>query len=138
MFSAIRKSLPSIAAPGRRNSNNLLADIHSLMMLTWKHDSQSTPWPPPFESKVDIFYHRTLGWQLHIADLISNGGTPLGSQTQIPAVPHSGFAVLQICLSYFETIGQCQQINPATTQSNEYFKEGVRAVFPELIAADAT
>ena len=36
------------------------------MKITWTHDSGEIPWPPSFDKKVDIFYHRTLGWQLHI------------------------------------------------------------------------
>ena len=47
------------------------------MMITWKHGSRQTPWPPSFEQKVDLFYHRVLGWQLHVADLASNGGKTL-------------------------------------------------------------
>jgi hypothetical protein len=105
------------------------------MMISWTHDSQQLAWPPPFDTKVEIFYHRVLGWQLHVADLVSNGGKALshdGSGQEFPAVPHAGFAVLQICLSYFETIGQYQRVNPATTTSTAFFKEGVHAVFPQL------
>lgn len=104
-------------------------------MISWTHDSRQLAWPPVFDMKVEIFYHRALGWQLHVADLISNGGKTLShddSGQELPAVPHSGFAVLQICLSYFETIGQYQRINSATTKSNAFFKEGVHAVFPQL------
>ena len=49
----------------------------------------------------------------------------------ISSVPHSGFAVLQICLSYFETIAQYERIKPKTTDSED-FKAGVHAVFPAL------
>src|SRR5437773_5833142 len=99
-------------------------------MITWKYDDGQIPWPPTFEQKVDIFYHRLLGWQLHVADLTSNGGKPLmhGEDTKpLPSLPHSGFAVLHICLSYFETIGQYQRINPATTRDGDFFREGVHA-----------
>lgn len=105
------------------------------MMISWKHDTHTVLWPPSFEQKVDIFFHRTLGWQLHVADLVSNGGKPLAIGEELPEIhplPHGGFAVLQICLSYFETIGQYQQRNPKTTKSSDFFKEGVHAVFPEL------
>jgi hypothetical protein len=103
------------------------------MKITWKHDSKDLSWPLSFEKKVEIFYERTLGWQLHIADIVSNGGKPLSLEGDLPEhrpVPHGGFAVLQICLSYFETIAQYQSARkqkPATL-----FKEGVHAVFPEL------
>jgi hypothetical protein len=105
------------------------------MMITWKHDSRHTLWPPSFEQKVDLFYHRVLGWQLHVADLASNGGKTLADgaePTAVSPLPHGGFAVLQICLSYFETIGQYLQKNPKTTKSGDFFKEGVHAVFPDL------
>jgi hypothetical protein len=104
------------------------------MMITWTHDSRKIAWPPSFEEKVEIFYQRVLGWQLHIADLISNGGKPMSQEqniADISSVPHSGFAVLQICLSYFETIAQYQRKKPKTTDSED-FKAGVHAVFPAL------
>jgi hypothetical protein len=104
------------------------------MWITWKHRDSDFSWPPPFEEKVEIFYHRTLGWQLHIADLLANGGQPLGESTTVQHLRHSGFAVLQICLSYFETIGQYEQEKLATKTSTEYFKEGVRSIFPQLLA----
>jgi hypothetical protein len=106
------------------------------MWITWKHDDQKIPWPPSFEQKVDIFYHRLLGWQLHVADLVSNGGKPLakvGEELEtLRTIPHSGFAVLQICLSYFETMAQYQRVNPSTKCDGDFFREGVHAVFPEL------
>ena len=108
-------------------------------MITWTHDSQQIQWPPTFDMKVEIFYHRILGWQLHVADLVSNGGKALshdGSGEELPTVPHAGFAVLQICLSYFETIGQYRRIKAATTTSTGFFKEGVHAVFPQLRQGD--
>jgi hypothetical protein len=104
------------------------------MMITWKHDNRKIAWPPSFEEKVDIFYHRILGWQLHIADILSNGGKPMSHDqnvAELSSIAHSGFAVLQICLSYFETIAQYQRLKPKTTDSED-FKAGVHAVFPEL------
>ena len=98
------------------------------------HDSHEVAWPPAFEKKVEVFYHRTLGWQLHVADIVSNGGKPLSDQNDAPEfspVPHSGFAVLQICLSYFETVAQYSS-NPAGKNSGQLFKEGVCSVFPNL------
>jgi hypothetical protein len=109
------------------------------MKITWTHDDQEIPWPPSFEEKVEIFYHRLLGWQLHVADLVSNGGEALAHGdhvSTVPSIPHSGFAVLQICLSYFETIAQYQRVNPNTTLSGDFFREGVHAIFPELGQAE--
>ena len=102
------------------------------MWITWKHQDTDISSPPSFEEKVEIFYHRALGWQLHIADLIANGGHVFGESRSVQKIPHSGFAVLQICLSYFETIGQYEQRNPGTKRSSGYFKEGVQSVLPEL------
>ena len=109
------------------------------MKITWTHDSHEISWPPTFEKKVEIFYHRTFGWQLYIADIVSNGGKPLTHEdnpAELAAVPHAGFAVLQICLSYFETIAQYRSANPQNMSSTALFREGVRAVFPELAARD--
>lgn len=88
------------------------------------------------EEKVEIFYQRALGWQLHIADLLANGGVPSGKSYSVKPLVHSGFAVLQICLSYFETIGHYERGNalPPKGCQGYFFKEGVRSVLPELPA----
>lgn len=104
------------------------------MWITWKHQKSDFSWPPLFDEKVEIFYHRVLGWQLHIADLLANGGQVFGEAAVVPAVRHSGFAVLHICFSYFEMIGQYEQKNASTKTSTDYFKEGVKSVFPQLFA----
>ncbi len=103
--------------------------------LTWKHNSDEFPLPWTFEQKVDIFYHRVLGWQLHIADIAANGGKPFSEKNdtdELKSIRHSGFAILQICLSYFETIGKYQETNRQETSPTEFFKQGVHAVFPSL------
>lgn len=69
---------------------------------------------------------------MHIADLVVNGGLPLDGGTTVQAIKHSGFAVLQICLSYFETIGKYQAPKGSHKKDNEYFKAGVQAVFPSI------
>src|SRR5260221_277950 len=103
------------------------------MLITWKQRKSDMAWPPRLEEKVEIFYQRALGSQLHIADLLANGGEPLGESFSVQRLHHSGFAVLQICLSYFETIGQYEQRKRTTKTSTAYFKEGVRSVFPQLL-----
>jgi hypothetical protein len=102
------------------------------MMITWKNTDADFPAPWTTETKIQIFHDRTLGWQIHIAELVANGGKHLNGKT-FPAIPDSGFAVLQICLSYFETIGKYMDgyAQPGG-QSKHYFEEGVKAVFPSL------
>jgi len=103
------------------------------MKITWNHDRSDFPDQLSLDQKVEIFYQQTWGWQLRIADLMANGGEPVGGGPRIERIAHSGFAVLQVCLSYFETIGQCV----ASGGSEACFKAGVRAVFPSLASADA-
>src|SRR5437016_4148448 len=100
------------------------------MWITWKHRDVDLAWPVTLEQKIEIFYQQAWGWQLHVADLIANGGYPLGGEAKVQPIRHSGFAVLQICLSYFETIGQYRAL--ATGGSKRYFKAGVQAVLPGL------
>lgn len=100
------------------------------MWIAWNIRSDALAWPLTFEKKVQIFYERTLGWQLHIADLLANGGQPFGGTDTLKPVKHSGFAVLHICLSYFEMIGNYAH----GCNGRQAFQEGVRSVFPELIA----
>jgi len=108
------------------------------MWITWKHQDSQLSWPLTLEQKVELFYDQTLGWQLHIADLVANGGTAFGEEGRREgnpacAIRHSGFAVLQICLSYFETIGY-YTANP--TGSKAAFRAGVANVFPDFAGAD--
>ena len=48
------------------------------MWITWKHEDSDFGAPLTFEQKVEVFYEQTLGWQLHIADLVASGGTTFG------------------------------------------------------------
>ena len=48
------------------------------MWMTWKHEDADFGASFTFEQKVEVFYEQTLGWQLHIADLVANGGTTFG------------------------------------------------------------
>jgi|SRR5271166_4797672 len=100
------------------------------MKISWKHQDTDLPNTLTFERKVELFYEQTFGWQLHIADLIANGGVPLSGGEAIKRVEHSGFAVLQICLSYFELIGSLYAANGES--DTRKFKTGVQNVFPQL------
>ena len=49
------------------------------MWIAWNTNDKDITWPPQtIEEKVEIFYQRALGWQLHVADLLANGGQTLG------------------------------------------------------------
>lgn len=108
--------------------------------MTWITPcSQDTDFcrPLKFEDKVRIFKERTLGWQIDIAEACINGrtgcdGAPLGP------IKHSGYAVLQIVLSYFEMIAKLKDGFVRPSQSQSYFRAGVRDVFPALASHDAT
>ncbi len=106
------------------------------MWITWKHEDTDFASPLTFEQKVEAFYEQTLGWQLHIADLVANGGTTFGefkvaqAGYEVQKIRHSGFAVLHICLSYIELIGSLVQATPQS--STKTFEVGLRAV-PGLI-----
>lgn len=106
------------------------------MWISWKHEDSAFASPLPFEQKVDVFYEQTLGWQLHIADLVANGGQTFGDLKlgaagyAVPSVRHSGFAVLHICLSYVELIGSLVQPNPQRLAKT--FEAGLKAI-PGLI-----
>lgn len=112
------------------------------MWLTWKHEEADFSPPLTFDQKVEVFYEQTLGWQLHIADLLANGGTTFGEFKlgqggyPVPVIRHSGFAVLHICLSYFELIGSLLQAKPQS--SSKAFNVGIRAVPDAIDPSSAT
>jgi hypothetical protein len=106
-----------------------------------KHRKSDFSAPLTFEQSVDVFYEQTLGWQLHIADLIANGGAtfdetdPNGRGYEVLAIRHSGFAMLHICLSYFELVGSL--VAPKSKNLTDKFKAGVREVLPSLFNGSA-
>jgi hypothetical protein len=58
--------------------------------------------------KIDIFKERIEGWKLDIADQLINGIKDEKGNTITEGNPHSGYAVLDIILSYFEMIAKYQ------------------------------
>ncbi|MCK5562483.1 MAG: hypothetical protein KAJ51_17920 [Thermoplasmata archaeon] len=87
--------------------------------------------PLSIEDKIQIFEEGTAKWHLHIAELCINGGKD-GEGKEIPAIYGSGFAVLKILLSYFEMIAKYEHGFNKIANSTEYFKKGVKSVFPQL------
>lgn len=106
------------------------------MWISWKHQHSAFSQPPTFDDKVAIFYERIWGWQLHIAELCLDGGKDHDGKTDLPKIPHSAFAAMQIMLSYFEMIAKYEDgfvpANPKQGLSAKYFKAGVKSVFPSL------
>jgi hypothetical protein len=113
------------------------------MWITWRHEDKDFNGPLTFEQKVEVFYEQTIGWQLHIADLIANGGTQFpeirdgipvdGTAMSVSPIRHSGFPVLQICLSHFDTLGRYTGV---TSNSKDAFVAGVNRVFPQFTKSD--
>ena len=88
-------------------------------------------YPLSIDSKIEIFEESTEGWQLYIAELCMNGGKDFKNK-DIPPIDGSGFAVLQILLSYFEMIAKYECGFDKKGKSEEFFKKGVKSVFPKL------
>jgi hypothetical protein len=111
------------------------------MWVSYKHQHTEIMGSLTIEQKLELFYAQTLGWQLHIADLIANSGATLeapGGRPSYPvgAIEHSGYAVLLICLSYFELVGSV--VEPSAPNDTARFKAGVRHVFPRHFNAPST
>lgn len=81
--------------------------------------------PHSLEAKITLFEDRVLGWKLDIADQLING-----SPEKLP-IRHSGYATLDIVVSYFEMIAKYED-GFIGRRSEEYFKKGVYSVFPEF------
>lgn len=81
--------------------------------------------PHTLDTKITLFEDRVLGWKLNIADQLING-----SLEKSP-IRHSGYATLDIVVSYFEMIAKYED-GFTGRKSEEYFKKGVYSVFPEF------
>ena len=96
--------------------------------------------PQSIGDKIRVFEDRLRGWKLDIAkEAIERNG-------------HAGFAVLDIVTSYFELMGLCTEGRGKKTTvpakgggtkevnwgSGDYFRSGMRHVFPELHTVDAS
>lgn len=115
--------------PTCRSAHEPLDPMRVNTAVTWLspiHKSSDFTKPVPFEKKVELFHARILGWQLEIADECANG---IDGQ---PPDQHSGFAVLHLCLSYFETIAKYEQGYTGEGESKKHFKLGLASVFPSL------
>jgi len=93
--------------------------------LSPSYQDTDFPLPHSLETKITLFEDRVLGWQLDIADQIINGGQEKSS------IRHSGYATLDIVVSYFEMIAK-YEAGFTGRESEKYFKYGVYSVFPEF------
>ena len=108
------------------------------MKISWKHEHTELE-GASLEKKIEIFHAKIWGWTIHVAELVANGGRShaktgdAAADPDVTAVPDSGFAVMQILLSYFETIGIYVEgeTNPRG-RSAELFELGVLEAFPEV------
>ena len=78
-------------------------------MSNWKispnYFNTDFSWPLSIDDKITVFCDRIYGWQLDIADQIINYRK--GSNDEIiEGLPHAGYAVLHLVLSYFEMIAK--------------------------------
>ncbi len=102
------------------------------MYITPNYQDTNFSWPLSIDDKMTIFLDRTDGWQLDIAGQLINGKKGPNGKVITKAIPHSGFAVLHIVLSYFEMIAKYQDGFTGRAKSEYYFKQGVYSVFPQL------
>ena len=93
--------------------------------LSPSYQDTDFPIPHSLETKITLFEDRVLGWKLDIADQIINGGQEKSS------IRHSGYATLDIVVSYFEMIAK-YEAGFTGRESEKYFKQGVYSVFPEF------
>lgn len=89
-------------------------------------------YPLSIEDKITIFEDRTLGWKLDIANQVINGKKKDDGTEEQPPIPHSGFATLDIVISYFEMTGKYLEGFDKKGESEKHLQEGVYAVFPHL------
>ncbi len=88
--------------------------------------------------KLKIFFHHIWGWLIYPAEYLANGGpTRLDEAFQrrftevaptYLGLDHSGYAVLQIVLSYFEMIGGCVLPGAGKASSTQKSCAGLRHV----------
>lgn len=101
------------------------------MQISWKHDDTYLAGQPTLDRKIDVFEARMWGWQLHVADLIVNGGQDHAGKGRIEPLPHAAFAALQVALVYFEAIAK-YETGYTGKESRKYFIDGLLSVFPEV------
>lgn len=102
-----------------------------IVKRTWRHLASEFDENSPIEKKIELFHDFVWGSQLHVADLLVNGGRDHDDARDVKAIPHSGYAALFILLSYFEMIARYES-GERQKGSRDAFIDGVQSVFPEV------
>jgi hypothetical protein len=100
--------------------------------ISWKHENTELDENSPIGKKIEVFNALVWGSQLHVAELAINGGRNHEGTEDVKPLPHSGFAVLHILLSYFEMIARYEKGDLSENDSRGTFIDGVLSVFPEV------
>ena len=85
---------------------------------------------PTLDQKIEIFSERVLGWQIDVAEEMSRQFfEALAVSDASRPMCHSGFAIVSVIFSYFETIAQYLQGASSHRQSADFFEYGFRSVY---------
>lgn len=101
-------------------------------MITPFHKRSDFPEVLTLDNKIQIFYERVTGWQLDIADMVINGVKVNNGTIILLQIVGSGYATLDIIISYFEMIGKYRDGYCGIGKAKKYFADGLEMVFPEL------
>ena len=97
--------------------------------ITPNHFLSDFAMPLSIEQKITIFFERVDGWQLKIADLLSEGVYDKQGNLII-GTSESAYAVLHIIFSFFEMVAKYEK-GYTGRESKKYFKKGLKSIFPE-------
>lgn len=97
---------------------------HDQMFLTRNYRISDFSFPLSLEDKIRVFEDQILGWHLEIAEWIV--------KSRSKHAKHSGYAALQIVLSYFEMYAKYEKGFLEDNQSKKFFQIGMKSVFPDI------
>jgi len=106
-----------------------------MMRISPNHTLEQFGGQLSLDNKITVFEHRTLGWQIEVADVLINGRSGVPGLEDVPRNPDAGFAVMSILFSYFEMIAQFEDgyVGDGRGVSRQYFQRGFESVFPDLM-----
>ena len=114
-----------------------MAKIAGEHWVSPKRKKDALAFPLSLDLKIDIFQERIDGWQIAIADQCYRGILDTAGNRISPGIPHSGFGTLYLLLSYFEMIAK-YEAGDLSEVSGDWFKKGVKRIYPELAAKTET